>query len=316
MRKICLFFALTIFCFVLCAIFCTKAHSEIVIEKLEDPAYLDPAGTIYTPKKVEQKENAPCDTTSVTTQTLYGSSISSATLSKIEKKVFGRNFVGDNNLNRLTRLEQKVFGAVQRGNTTNRVQRLKTATQSYTNNYAYAPNYYNRTYRTYPGYNYYNNPYNMYAPYRPYKRTRLKNMFRALTGASLTGFSPPVSDISEEANKIAQNSYSQNSYTNSTIDPYAAYNSSTLQGYSPNSGYSNGYSWSNQYQNPYSGSTYSTYAGPNVQNNGYYTPANAPTNRMDIFSNGASGSESYYDDGRYRRNMSSTGGGCGVKIIY
>ncbi len=314
MKKMCLFFALAIFCFVLCAIFCTKAHSEIVIEKLEDPAYLNPSETSYTPSEkqnIQEQENS----TGVATQTLYGSSISSATLSKIERKVFGRNFVGDNNLNRLSRLEQRVFGAVQRGETSNRVQRLKTATQSYTNNYAYAPNnYYRRTYPAYPnyGYGYYNNPYNMYTPYRPYKRTRLKNMFRALTGASLTGFSPPASDISEQADKIAQNS---NGYTNSTIDPYTAYNSSSLQGYAPNSGYSNGYSWSNGYQNPYSGSTYSTYAGQNPQNNGYYTPANT-ANRLDIFSNGASGSETYYDDGRYRRNMSSTGGGCGVKIIY
>lgn len=314
MKKICLFFAFAFFL----GIFCGKGQCEIVVERLEDPAYLDPSGTIYTAPKEDVHKDLSDNTTDVTTQTLYGSSISSATLSKIEKKVFGRNFVGDNNLNRLTRLEQKVFGAIQRGNTTNRVQRLKTATQNYANNYAYAPNYYNRTYQTYPGYNYYNNPYNIYSPYRPYKRTRLKNIFRALTGGSLTGFSPQASDISEQADRLAQN---PNGYTNSTIDPYAAYNSSSLQGYAPNSysnyNYSNGYGWQNQYQNPYSGSTYSTYAGPNVQNNGYYTPANTPTtNRIDIFSNGASGSETYYDDGRYRRNLNSTGGGCGVKIIY
>jgi len=285
-----------------CNLFCNAAYSEIVIEKLEDPEYLNPQGTLYTPYEDKNIQITPKNTTGVTTKTIYGSSISSATLSKIEKKVFGRSFIGDNNLNRLSRLEQRVFGAVQRGETNNRVQRLKTATQNYANNYAYTPNYYRRSY---PAYGYYNNPYNMYAPYRPYKRAKLKGLFRALTGASLTGFTPPASDI-----------LAQNGYTNSTIDPYSAYNSSSLQNYAPNTGLSNGYSWSNNYQNPYSGSTYSTYAGPNMQNNGYYTPANAQSNRIDIFSNGASGSETYYDDGRYRRNMSSTGGGCGVKIIY
>lgn len=300
-----------LFCGIFCNmpnnIFYNAAHSEIVIEQLEDPEYLNSGKSSYVPNQDIQA--TPDDTTSVKTQTLYGSSISSATLSKIEKKVFGRNFVGDNNLNRLSRLEQRVFGAAQRGDTSNRVERLKTATQSYANNYAYAQNYYRRTYPAYPGYNYYNNPYNMYAPYRPYKRTGIKGLFKALTGASVTGYTPPASDI------LAQNDiFAQNGYTNSTIDPYTAYNSSTLQGYAPNN-YSNGYSWSNGYQNPYSGSTYSTYAGPNAQNYGYYTPA-APNNRMELFSNGSSGSETYYDDGRYRRNMSSTGGGCGVKIIY
>ena len=302
---------------------CEAAYSEIVVEQLKDPSYLNKSGSFYAAPQnyIEDSsaENSKENTTSVTTQTLYGSSISSATLSKIERKVFGRNFVGDNNLNRLTRLEQRVFGAVQRGETQNRVARLKTATQNYANNYAYAQNVYppNYYYNRRPNYGYgyynnpYNNPYNMYAPYRPYKITKLKGIFRALTGGSLTGFTPPVNDLGEE--ELAK--VSQNGYTNSTMDPYSVYN-----GY----GASNtGYTWSNSYQNPYSGSTYSTYAGPNqygqsgnYAQNGYYTPANAPTNRMDIFSNGASGSETYYDDGRYRRHMSSTGGGCGVKIIY
>jgi len=300
MKKIGFIFALLLLC--------TAAHSEIVVEQLDDPAYLDKNGKFYTAPQNNVQASSSDSTRTVTTQTLYGSSISSATLSKMERKVFGRNFVGDNNLNRLTRLEQRVFGAIQRGNTGNRVARLKTATQSYANNnYAYAPNYYYNRRPNY-GYGYYNNQYNIYAPYRPYKRTKLKGIFRALTGGSLTGFTPPANDLGgEDLEKVAQNGY-----TNSTMDPYSVYN-----GYGANN---TGYTWSNSYQNPYSGSTYSTYAGPNqgIQNGqgGYYTHANAPTNRMDIFSNGASGSETYYDDGRYRRHMSSTGGGCGVKIIY
>lgn len=274
------------------------AQCEIVIEKLEDPPYLNPDGTIYAAPKNQDMQEASKNTTTVTTQTQYGSSISSSQLSKIERKVFGRNFVGDNNLNRLSRLEQKVFGAVQKGKTTNRLDRLKTATQSFANNYA--PEYYYNQ-RPYYGYynNYYPNPYNIYSPYRPFRRGRLKNFVRNLTGVSLTGYTPPVN-----------NTVAQNGYTNSTIDPYTVYNN----GFSSN----NGYTWSNNYQNPYSGSTYSTYAGNT--NQGYYTPANGssipPSNYMDIFSNGASGRETYYDDGRYRRSLNSTGGGCGVKIVY
>lgn len=281
------------------------ARSEIVIEKLKDPSHLDKNGVF----QAAPQNNALNNTTAIATQTLYGSNVSSATLSKIERKVFGRNFVGDNNLNRLSRLEQKVFGAIQKGEAKNRVARLKTATQNYTDNYACVPNYYERNYPAYPNYNTYNyyNPYNVYTPYKPYKSTKLKEIFRTLTDGSLTGFTPPANDLDEKSLERV----SQNRYTNSTIDPYSIYN---------DYGASNtGYTWSNGYQNPYSRSTYSTYAGQQYENYGqdrYYAPANTSTNRMNIFSNGTSGSETYYDDGRYKKHMGSTGGGCGVKIIY
>jgi len=203
-------------------------------------------------------------------ETISPSSLNSGTLSKIERKVFGRTFIGDDRVNRLTRLEREVFGAIQKGKGPVRLARLKTATQNYTNKYATQYNLANK--RFYPGYNYnynyYNNPYNMYTPYRPYKRTGLKQFFRALTGTSLTGFSPPPSSFD--------------------VNTQSGYNS--------------------PYGNPYNNS-YSTA-------NQYYTNSSNPNNYRDMFSNGASGSEMYYDDGRYRKNLNSTGGGCGATIIY
>ena len=67
---------------------CEAAYSEIVVEQLKDPSYLNKSGSFYAAPQnyIEDSsaENSKENTTSVTTQTLYGSSISSATLSKIE----------------------------------------------------------------------------------------------------------------------------------------------------------------------------------------------------------------------------------------
>lgn len=248
------------------------AGAEIVIEKLEDPPYLNPDGTTYTVKEPVETTNygysdptQNIQTSKVLSSTKnFKSALSNAQLSKLERKIFGRNFVGDTDLNRLARLEQSVYGAVQRGDNTMRLAKLATATKSYANNYSarYNNGIYNnapginRTYSNFYNYGYnnpYNNPYNMYTPYRPYKRTGLKEFFKVVTGGTLTGFSPSVS--------------------NSLYDPY----------------------------NPYG----------NLQTNPYGT-----SNFTDLFSNGTQGSEMYYDDGQYRKDIRSTGGGCGVKVIY
>ncbi len=283
--------------------FTQAVYSEIVIEKLEDPPYLNPDGTTYTVDN-NYKQNTLDEeiitrkkTNMTSNMNTILNNLSNAQLSKIERKVFGRNFVGDAGLNRLARLEQRIFGAVQNGDATTRLKRLNTATKSFTSNYAnkynqnnvrrFANNYYN---------NFDNNPYNMYAPYRPYKRTGLKEFFKVITGGSLTGFTPSVNNFAN----------TQSGYNS----PYPGYN---------NQYGNNGYTWSNSYQNPFLGSTYNTYAGPNYQNpynNSYYSNSRPNSNFMDLFSNGSSGSEMYYDDGQYKRNVNSTGGGCGVKIIY
>ena len=283
-------------------LFSQAVYPEIVIEKLEDPPYLNPDGTTYT---VENQDNSNALDEEIITRKKSNmasnmntvlNNLSNAQLSKIERKVFGRNFVGDAGLNRLARLEQRVFGAVQNGDATIRLKRLNSATKSFSNNYAnrYNQNSLKRFAKNYNNFD--SNPYNMYAPYRPYKRTGLKEFFKVVTGGSLTGFSPSVNNFAN-----MQSGYNS---------PYSGYN---------NQNGNNGYSWSNSYQNPFSGSTYNTYAGPNLQNpynGGYYSNSRPNSNFMDLFSNGSSGSEMYYDDGQYKRNVNSTGGGCGVKIIY
>lgn len=229
-------------------LFSQCAYSEIVIDKLEDPEYLNPPKTAYN-------NYSPVYNTAVTTKRT--SNLNSGVLSKVERKVFGRTYVGDDATNRLQRLESSVYGAIQSGDEKNRLARLSSATQGLTNKY---PEYsaYN-VYNNYYGRNYYNPNipyYNGYAP-RPYARYGLRNMIRNIKNGSLTGYTPPI-----------------NSYYN---DPY-----------------------------------YSNYPSQNS----YYTSTTGNSNFTNLFSNGQSGSETYYDDGRYRKNLSSTSGGCGVQVIY
>lgn len=238
-------------------LFAQYAHSEIVIDKLEDPEYLNGPKTSYN-------TYTPFHNTATTTKRTYN--LNSGQLSKVERKVFGRTYVGDDATNRLQRLESSVFGAVQSGNERSRLTKLSSATQGYSNKYpqysAYNGynNYYNNGYYN----NYYNpnNPYyNRYTPYRPYARPTIRNIIRNIRSGSLTGYTPPVNTY--------YNQYPQNSYYN--------------------------------------------FPPPN----GYYTSTTGNgTQFTDLFSNGQSGSETYYDDGRYRKNLSSTSGGCGVKVIY
>lgn len=288
-----------------------SANAEIVIEKLEDPPYLNSDGSTYVVETPETKDSPRTITTYTPLKTDSGfkNALNGVQLSRIERKIFNRNFVGDTIPNRLSRLERRVFGAVQRGEADNRVRRLAVATKSFTNNYAntnsdYSPENWQNKYRQfynkkYTANNYnnrfndnYNNPYNMYAPYRPYKRTGLKEFFKIFTGGVVTGYTPPTSTIGNIQNW-------QDSGQNGYYNPNPNINTYGYNSFGPNNNY-------NSYQNP------------------YYTPANglpglagsSNPNHIDLFSNGASGSESYYDDGRYRKNLNSTGGGCGVKIIY
>ncbi len=241
--------------------FMQTAGAEIVIDKLEDPPYLNPDGTIYTPQESQYTQTQETGNTAASN---VKNNINSMQLSKMERRVFGRNFLGDSGQNRLARLEQRVFGASQSGNTDNRLKRLNTATRSFRTSY---PTQYNYSYnnpndlrRFSPRYynNQYNNPYNMYAPYRPYRRTGIREFFKVVTGGGgLTGYSPSLNSL---------DSYTQNMYNN---------------------------------------------------NNPYYTSVpGTGQNHMDLFSNGTSGSEMYYDDGQYRKDLNSTGGSCGVKVIY
>lgn len=326
--------ALLILTFTLFNILIAKA--EIVIEKLEDPPYLNPDGSTYvveTPKT----EESPRTVTVYTPQKTEGgfkNALSSANLSKIERKVFNRNFVGDTIYNRLSRLERRVFGAVQRGENDIRLKRLITATKSYTNNYAnnyndilpfnggYSPKNWQKKYKRFYDKNYkaaqnginsnYSNPYNMYAPFQPYKRTGLREFLKIFTGGIVTGYTPPATtDVGNIQNygggymTGSQNNDNWRTPNNIYYDPNA---NSNIYGYN-HFGPNNYTGYQRNYQNPYQ--------------NPYYTPGvpgslsgSSNPNSIDLFSNGASGSEMYYDDGRYRKNLNSTSGGCGVKIIY
>ncbi len=246
-----------VFAFIL-LFFCNNVYAEIVIDKLEDPEYLNGPKTTYN-------NHVPFyNTGSTTAKRTYN--LNSGQLSKVERKVFGRTYVGDDATNRLQRLESNVFGAVQTGDENNRLKRLSSATQNYANKYPEYTAYNNGNYYNY--YNAYNNPYyNRYTPYRPYNnpyaRQGIRRLFRTIrNNGSLTGYTPPV------------NTYSQDTFYNNSFTSYPS-------------------------------------------SNGYYTgAASNPNNFTNLFSNGQSGSETYYDDGRYRRNLSSSSGGCGVKVIY
>ncbi len=239
---------------------CKSAHSEIVIDKLEDPEYLNApraAFGVYSPPAIY-------NTGTTTTKRTYN--LNSGQLSKIERKVFGRTYVGDDATNRLKRLESNVYGAVQTGDENNRLKRLTSATKNFSNKYpeytAYN-NYYNRNYYN-PYYNPYNNRYTPYRPYNnPFVKPGLKRIFRTIrNNGSLTGYTPPI------------NTYQEEQFYNNA---YSSYPSS----------------------------------------NNYYTSANGGIgNFTNLFSNGQSGSETYYDDGRYRKNLNSSSGGCGVQVIY
>jgi len=66
--------------------------------------------------------------------------ISKTGLSRIEAKVFGRNYAQNDPQSRIERLEQELLGAVQEGDLASRYETLKTAVNSYNNNMA--QNYY------------------------------------------------------------------------------------------------------------------------------------------------------------------------------
>lgn len=62
--------------------------------------------------------------------------ISKAGLSRLEAKVFGRNYAQNDVQSRIERLEQELLGAVQEGDLTPRYETVKTAANSYNNNMA------------------------------------------------------------------------------------------------------------------------------------------------------------------------------------
>lgn len=74
-------------------------------------------------------------------QSIEYPNISKNTLTKIEMKIFGRNFNEESKQNRIERLEQQILGAVQSGDILTRYETLKTLAGNYNSN-QYSPNYY------------------------------------------------------------------------------------------------------------------------------------------------------------------------------
>lgn len=64
----------------------------------------------------------------------HQNNINISKLSKLEKKIFGQEFILNNSEDRIERLEQKVFGAVQSGDLNTRIKTLEIASKNNTNN--------------------------------------------------------------------------------------------------------------------------------------------------------------------------------------
>lgn len=163
-----------------------------------------------------------------------------------------------------------------------------------------------------------------------YNLSRLQRLEKQVYGAVQTG------DAQNRLQRllVAARSYSPNPYNyyqqNQTAsnlqnqyNPYNAYN--TNNPYNPYSQYRPfKQSKIRNFLNTFSGGTLTGWSPPvtgyNTQS-GYQSPYSgyqntSPTNGIKLFSNGASGRETYWDDGQYQRHLNSADGGIGVKIIY
>lgn len=216
------------------------AAKKVVVQYPAGPEYMNSDGTTYAPNSVNYPR-----------------------VNELEKLIFNSEFRNQPIETRLSRLEQRVFGATQRGDLNTRLDKLISASTILAGDSQVV------TQGTNAG-------------------TKAKNSFgnlaKLLTGGQMTGYTPPV-----------------------YYDPYYAqpYYSSTQQPY---------------------GANYPTYNNSNVNTSNFgplpYIPQYSQNGFgqtggrfNDLFSAG-SGNEFYYDDGRFRKDLRSVGGGSGVQIIY
>ena len=168
--------------------------------------------------------------------------ISMNALSKMESKIFKRNFAQNDTQSRVEQLEQQVFGTVQSGDISSRYETLKSAVANYKVNQLAS------------------NPYQdpMVRP-----QGRLKGIAGAIGdmllggGGFMTGFTPSLDPFSNNYNNTGYNNYNN------------AYNSGSnnYNGYS-NMGGSGGNGLYNNYANLGSPNGYGLYNG-NRTNHGY-----------------------------------------------
>lgn len=102
--------------------------------------------------------------------------ISSSVLSRMESKILSRTYLQSNTENRIERLEQKLFGAVQSGDLNSRYESLRTAVNNYTPN------------------NVYPNMMPNMATGRGWKGLA-NNLGSSIWGGSMTGFTPPINPL-------------------------------------------------------------------------------------------------------------------------
>ena len=131
--------------------------------------------------------------------------ISSNELSKLERKVLGRTYEGDDTESRITRMEKEMLGAMQSGNLKARLDTIKTASKHY-NSYPEVLQSQTITPQTiYPQYYGSSAPMAYYPPSYGYWNTNqnrglggfLKNMFGSMLNGgygTMTGYTPPIYD--------------------------------------------------------------------------------------------------------------------------
>jgi len=173
--------------------------------------------------------------------------ISKNTLSGMEARVFKRSFVENDIENRVERLEQQVFGAVQSGDVTARFETLKTAVKNYnanSNMTAYSQNQFRQ------------NPM-MQNPMGQIPTTGNRGGWKSalgglgsmllgggMYGGTMTGFTPPIDPF---------NNYNTNSYNNNNgYNNFA--NMGSPSGYGQYNGYRSNHGYSDSFSNYGSGS--------------------------------------------------------------
>jgi|GEM_PF-2083196 len=260
--------------------------------------------------------------------------VDKSALSALEKAILSKNY-NDTPSKRVSRMEQIVFGAVQSGDLNDRIQTLTTAAGSYSA-YGASPQWAQQDtrgtrtkkdtsaqnfpqYQAYPNYD-----YPSYQAYEsPQKKVKKPGKIKSgigsvasfLVGGNPTGWTPQV-DPSQWGSSIMDTNPTGYGYGGNTVQPYspysAPYNQFRNNGYTPqyNPYQANGQPmYQPQFPSLYGQNTQQPYQSP-VQ----YQRTAAPQ-YMDLFSSGGSGSETYYDDGRYNRGFRNSGGGAAVTII-
>lgn len=234
-------------------VFCQSVQAKtVIVQHPSAPSYLNYDGSAYNPEDVNYPK-----------------------INELEKLIFNNNYSKQPIEYRLARLERSVFGAIQRGNLNDRVDKLASASAILNTQNNSLGNYLtqkvlgtdNGTSAT--------------------KAKRgLSNLASLLLGGQMTGYTPPV-----------------------TQDPY--YNQ---QNYcTPQSTYPQTYSYAPTYAPMKIKRNFGNLPFVPQYSTGNYGQVGGPYS--DLYSAG-SGDEFYMDDGRYHKDLRSTGGGVGVKVIY